>query len=77
MESDSDSVDRPPAEAHSIAAPVASRLACHGCRLEVPLDEIRPYRCREGEEHDDVDHVLRRRFDAEDVLQEATRQGSF
>ncbi|MFQ5525213.1 MAG: PLP-dependent lyase/thiolase [Thermoanaerobaculia bacterium] len=40
------------------------RLVCHGCGTEVPLNEIRPYRCREGELHDDVDHVLRRRFDA-------------
>jgi len=51
-------------EAHSTAAPTASRLVCHGCGHEAPLDEIRPYRCREGERRDNVDHVLRRVFDA-------------
>lgn len=53
-----------PRGSQDIAAPVASRFVCHGCGQEVPLDEIRPYRCREGDLSDNVDHVLRRFFDA-------------
>ena len=53
-----------PEEAHGIVAPTASRLVCQGCGYQVALDEIRPYRCREGERRDNVDHVLRRVFDA-------------
>lgn len=44
---------------------IASRLVCHGCGNRVPLDEIRPYRCRAGEAPDNIDHVLRRVFDAD------------
>ncbi len=42
---------------------MASRLVCHGCGTVAALDDTRPYRCRRGDD-DNVDHVLRRAFDA-------------
>ena len=50
---------------HGISLPTAIRLVCHGCGYRVPLDAPRPFRCPNGEIRDNVDHVLRRTFDAE------------
>lgn len=54
-----------PSRSNGIALPVAVRLRCHGCGYQVPRDAPRPFRCPNGEAIDNVDHVLRRMFDAE------------